>query len=768
DGNKTLFLNITDVLSNDWLLNVTVTLDNTKPSATMKIIPISQPGWENVSGEYTGSTTVVLNMTYSDLNSISRCRYYETAWTDWETCIPQRTFLLSGSDGLKTVIYEVRDTAGNINRTNDTITLNQTGGGLDITPPTSPIVVDDGNYTNSNSQLHAYWYNSTDRENELLAIDLDYEYRIYNGSAYIVNWTFTEGTEITKTGLSLRNGSNYTFEVKAINSVGLKSANATSDGIIADHDVPAAPIVNSSSHPSPTVWYGNSSATLNWSSGDSNSGIGAYSFILDTISTTIPDDIPEGTLNQLDQKITHLYTNLGDGTFYFHIKARDKADNWGSTTHFSFKIDTTSPSTPQLGPVGSYIGAGNTSFNWTMSSDLQSGVSNYYLQVSNRSDFNNTIYSAWVGNKTNQSLTISEATIYYAKVRSQNGAGLNSTYSNAISTVLDTQPPKLLFYKPSGTVISPTVILRVDTDEDATCRYRVTTPPGIWRNFSYTGETIHESRLTSLSTTSYAYTYSCYDAVGNENTTDITFTHSALAPTSITYVTAARGFTNSIVSFNVSVTSSGTGLGEIKKSSTSLRLNTHYPDYNMDDRGDGLYEISFRAPMNEGNYSMVFNVSGITGSSTAEILDISLGLTYRGGGLQASSSTHMAFSRQSNYLFGMASDSSSVSTSGTASQLTITANTADGKIYIFATDPGARVETREHLLKDRTFKDNVLQSFGRQIDADEQKVYTLLEYDDIMIRSDTNRAEELGPGVYNLVIRNTNITSGKTLIEVVT
>ncbi|MFH1408802.1 MAG: fibronectin type III domain-containing protein [Nanoarchaeota archaeon] len=769
DGNKTIELNITDFSTNSWLVDTIITLDNTNPSATIQILPISQPGWENQSSEYTGSTTVILNTTYADLNSIDKCRYYETAWTDWENCIPQRTFIISEDDGLKTVIYQVRDTAGNINETNDTITLSKSGAGLDITPPTGPKVYDDGNWTNSQNTLHAWWNNASDYESELLHIPLSYEYRILkNGSAYVnTSWTNTTLTEVSVTSLTLTNASNYTFEVRAINSVGLRSNTSYSDGIIVDHDSPGAPVVNSSTHANESAWYTANSVLLSWNASDPLSGIGAYSYLIDTANDTAPDQIPEGAPGQLEDELNTSYSGLGDGTLYFHIHARDKAGNWGSARHFRVNIDASGPSTPQMGELGTYINDSDADFNWTRAADLQSGVSNYHFQVSNDSAFNTTIHNDWVGNETNKTITIPGPGVYYARVLAQNGAGINSSYSDTTSTILDTTPPTILFFKPRGTVVSTSVLFVVETDEDATCQYAMTTPPGIFANFSFTGSTLHESRMTSLNTTDFNYTFRCADTVGNENSTTTAFTVTALSPDSVTIDTDVSGFTDNIINFNITVSNSGTGLGEVKKDYTSLTLDSYHPDYTLNDRGEGAYIISFRAPETAGNYTLTMNVSDITETTTAEISDLSLQVNVGNiGGVNSRNGTHTTFTDLENTTFGIGSDSPSVSIASTSTGLELTANAADGKIYIFATKPQANVLARDDLFKNQLFDELIRPSFGYQLEETESLIQARLGYGDIIIRPEGLTSRELGPGTYNLIIKHATTEFGKTIIEV--
>jgi len=87
----------------------------------------------------------------------------------------------------------------------------------------------------------------------------------------------------------------------------------------------------------PTIVYpetsdiGLSSVTFIWTAADT-SGIAGYSYTLDGTADTIPDDTSEGVLTEKK------YSNLPEGTYYFHIKAKDNAGNWSETTHFTLNI----------------------------------------------------------------------------------------------------------------------------------------------------------------------------------------------------------------------------------------------------------------------------------------------------------------------------------------------------------------------------------------------------------------------------------------------
>jgi RHS repeat-associated protein len=103
--------------------------------------------------------------------------------------------------------------------------------------------------------------------------------------------------------------------------------------IYIDSTATVAPTVSSSTHPVEATWYNHKNPALSWSVTD-YSGISGYSYTFDQSPTTIPDQVSEGT------GLTKGYSNQADGLWYFHIRAKDGAGNWGATKHRAVRIDT--------------------------------------------------------------------------------------------------------------------------------------------------------------------------------------------------------------------------------------------------------------------------------------------------------------------------------------------------------------------------------------------------------------------------------------------
>ena len=99
----------------------------------------------------------------------------------------------------------------------------------DTTPPSTPVVTDDGTHTDSLAELHASWITS-DPETGIQRC----EYRIVEqGGAVVRDWTDVgPALEVTATGLSLALGETYRFEVRATNNAGLMSGVGVADGIM--------------------------------------------------------------------------------------------------------------------------------------------------------------------------------------------------------------------------------------------------------------------------------------------------------------------------------------------------------------------------------------------------------------------------------------------------------------------------------------------------------------------------------------------------------
>jgi protocatechuate 3,4-dioxygenase beta subunit len=198
---------------------------------------------------------------------------------------------------------------------------------LDDTPPTTPVVTDQGATTTTTGLLHASW-SSGDPESGIA----EYQYAIgtTSGGTDITDWTSVgSDTQETKTGLSLNVGTTYYFGVKAKNDAGLWSAVGVSDGIAViwtpDTTPPTTPVVTDEGATTTST----SQLYASWSSGDPESGIAEYQYAIGT--TSGGTDVVNWTSVGTDTAVTRTELNLTAGTAYcFAVKARNGEGLWSS------------------------------------------------------------------------------------------------------------------------------------------------------------------------------------------------------------------------------------------------------------------------------------------------------------------------------------------------------------------------------------------------------------------------------------------------------
>ncbi|MFA6908550.1 MAG: carboxypeptidase regulatory-like domain-containing protein [Patescibacteria group bacterium] len=150
----------------------------------------------------------------------------------------------------------------------------------------------------------------------------------FNGNAgKILTMTFTARTTGTAQ-ICATDG-----EVLANDGLGtdvLGSSGCTTVHIV---QLPSAPAVTSPTHPDQQEWYAQTDAVFQWTA---SADVTEFSYALDALPTTLPDDISETQLKEA------AFSALADGTWTFHIKGKNDA-GWSDTAHFRVRIDTVPP-----------------------------------------------------------------------------------------------------------------------------------------------------------------------------------------------------------------------------------------------------------------------------------------------------------------------------------------------------------------------------------------------------------------------------------------
>ncbi len=140
---------------------------------------------------------------------------------------------------------------------------------------------------------------------------------------------------------------------------------------------------------------------------------------------------------------------LDDNTYFWKVRARDAAGNWGDwTTEYYFTLDTQGPSAPSLSSPtnGQVLTDGVVLFEW---SDV-SGVAVYEIMVDNNSQFNQPeIRDGTLTTSTFFTTTALTDATYHWRVRARDEAGNWGDWSESWDFTIDTTGPT------SPTLINP-------------------------------------------------------------------------------------------------------------------------------------------------------------------------------------------------------------------------------------------------------------------------------------------------------------------------
>ena len=251
------------------------------------------------------------------------------------------------------------------------ILLANWGGESDTTPPPAPVI---------SSPTHpdeGQWYDNNDPLFEWTIPD---DPSGIAGYSYVLDQSSstTPDTTIDTTG----NSKSYTNVDDGIFWFHVRAQDNADNWGAADHfkvqidtNNPPAPVISSPTHPDEGQWYDNNSPHFEWTTPDDLSGIVGYSYVLDQSSSTIPDTTIDTTGNY------KFYNDIDDGIWWFHVRAVDNAENWGTTDHYKVKIDVHNPPAPVISSPthpdeGQWYDNNDPLFEWTIPDD-PSGIAGY-------------------------------------------------------------------------------------------------------------------------------------------------------------------------------------------------------------------------------------------------------------------------------------------------------------------------------------------------------------------------------------------------------
>ncbi len=710
------------------------------------------------NGTYlTGTRNVMLNLTFTDDQAVSECRWANDqesnlATQPWENCTTVKAWILSEPEGNKTVYYEIKDWADNTAVFNDSIIYSYT---QDYTPPSLPTVYDglsqDIDWWNSDNTLHANWFNVSDD----ISDTINYRYRILeNGSCYDNDCNFTDigtQTEITVNGLTLYENWVYSFDIVAY-VFNTTSPIAQSNGTRIDLTKPDQPIINSSSHPIQGTPYAISTVLLNWSATDplSNgnaSGIQGYSFILDKSPGTAPDNIEDDryweTIKSMSNNGAEQVLKINStGIAYAVLQQLPGNVTENESVNVKVKLAEMIEDTDDTFSFLIYLikkSEASTPVGFSHESDAISNIINQTIDIRYAEDMEDArTYEFTL--TVNETVDDNSNDIYLIITSSTSDDDNRKNHSIAASTTVNPSTWTWLCNETGGNCVDTTATV------DYAIEVKKADSGDEW-NTIYPG----------LADGIYYFHAKAKDNAGNWGDTEHFQINVAAGGVSIAIASPTDGqvFTTDTDEVNISVKAVVSG-----NATTTIHVN--YPDQTSTSFPSATFEttnifhnITLQLGTNE-IYAVANTTAGATTRSSSVYVIVARAerpltnktLFIKHGACAVASQAYLCSETDNGARVGMASENPSIVGGGQ-----IVADTSDNTIKIFMSRDFNADDVADDFA-DNDFLDLETPSFGFRKEAPEFVMQNELRYSDVFI-SGTTRLE---PGKYNLYIIHNGVT----------
>lgn len=287
---------------------------------------------------------------------------------------------------------------------------------IDASAPSTPAVTDNGTYTTSARQLHASW-TSADEHSDIA----DNQYCISTDTAdcatgTITDWTSTAAAqEVTKTGLTLSDGTTYYFHIKTQNHAGSWSSIGHSDGIMVDASAPSNVGIDSIAADSTTQLTITATAAT-----DSGAGLHAVPYWFAETSGN------SGGSSSADWQESTIFIDDGlspNTQYVYKVKARDALEN---ESNYS-----TEPSAYTLANVPASLAAvadSQTQITLTWEANGNPSGTEYYIE--NQTDESN---SEWITDAEYSFTGLACGTEYVFRAKARNAENTETSWTDDVS-----------------------------------------------------------------------------------------------------------------------------------------------------------------------------------------------------------------------------------------------------------------------------------------------------------------------------------------------
>jgi hypothetical protein len=196
-------------------------------------------------------------------------------------------------------------------------------------------------------------------------------------------------------------------------------------------NTPAAPVIQSDTHPDPAGWHTATSASLSW---EVPSDVTAVRTLLSAAPSAVPQVVYNPPISSIE------LADLDSGEQYFHLQFQN-SDGWGGVTSYRLAIDTEGPSEFVLALPDEADYTSPTQTIGLAGTDAGSGIVRYLVQLDGADPYE---YS---DEDDDQTLTLTELTPgYHTVIVEAFDAAGNSRVATIAFTILAFDQPQFTEY----------------------------------------------------------------------------------------------------------------------------------------------------------------------------------------------------------------------------------------------------------------------------------------------------------------------------------
>ncbi|MBU1754604.1 hypothetical protein KKG56_12295, partial [bacterium] len=603
NGTKTVYYQLRDnagIVSATY--SDTIILDTVIPTGTITI---------NQNAAYTSSLDVKLFLSWADDTAgIRFVRFRQgtesptTDWSQWESSAGERVYTLgTGTDGTRTVYYQLQDYADNISGTfSDTIRLDRTG-------PSGSVSISAGNDYATSATMVINYTCPIDIEGIRFSVNDRVTWGTWTtpiGTTGTVALTFADGDGTKRIYYQLRDYKGDTIEL--------------TDTIVLDTQGPGCRILINEDD----LYTNDGTVTLTISAYDSVSGVGSMSMSNDGSTWSTWQAYREGTTSW--SMISGAGGTTTNGYRYIYVRFIDNAGNVKGTTSDRVVYDNTLPSgTLTINENAAYSTSRQVRLN-IEASDNVSGVEQVCFGT------NGTTLGQWeqITGMRIWSFTAEGTQTVCAMFKDKCG---NTATVVSDTIVVDTVVPTITVSSPAASaVVNGTVSITFNINEAVVGTPSISIDGAVWTQVSQwsaaAGQGTYTWNTAGVSDDSHIFQIKAQDAAGNIGYSD---SRLVVVGNVIMPVTIVTPLPNAVISGDTlvkAVSPNGTMRCEFEVGSgaTTWSLTgtagTRSVDTNSTDGWCGTWKTGSFTP--DGTYTLrayAFNGSGVEiGSDTIQVV----------------------------------------------------------------------------------------------------------------------------------------------------